>query len=221
MRVPAASSMGEHAARMHRSLLIVPAIAILTLTGCVLTPPPLIPAADPLDPFVTPSSDPVEPSDPEPAESGGAADVPVPDESIGGPITPGGDIGSAGNPYPPGADLTGGDWSIAVFTADLDAEAAASSGAAPAGWRWIAVTVQAETTAEGMHSRDVFASYVAPNGDVYFSRAVSAGDANPMMDMFVGVQYEFREYMLAPEDGLEQGVIAITTRDRTSFIALA
>lgn len=208
---------------MRRSIRLLPVAAIVTLTGCVIAPPPIIPIADPTpSPGATTQPSPDVTTPPSPTQQT-TAEVPVPNDTID-PITAGGDVGSAGNPFPAGADLTGGEWSVALFAANLDAEATVIAGGglpAPDGWRWISSVVQESTTAADASTMDVWASYVAPTGDVYFSVIDSSiPNANPIEDMVPGQRYEFTEYLLAPEATLEQGVLSITTADRTSFVAL-
>ena len=81
--------------------------------------------------------------------------------------------------------------------------------------------MRVSTTASDATTADVWASYVTPGGEVYFSVIdTSIPGTNPFDDMVPGQQYEFTEYLLAPSETLAQGVLAITTDGRTSFVAL-
>lgn len=211
---------------MRRSLLLLPVVAVAALTGCVIGPPPLQTAPPEPSPDVTTQPSPDATTQPSPSPSPTqeeTAEAPEPDDNLG-PITAGGEEGSAGNPFPPGSDLTGGEWSVLVSAANLDAEGAVVDGGglpAPEGWRWISTVVQVSTTSAEASTADVWASYVAPNGDVYFSVIDSSiPGSNPVEDMVAGQQYEFTEFLLAPEATLEQGVMSITTAGLTSFIRL-
>lgn len=199
---------------MRRSILLLPTLAVVALTGCIVAPPPLQ--------TPQPSPDVSTQPDPTPPPQQTAPEPEVRDNV--GPLTAGGEEGSPGNPFPAGADLTGGEWSVALFAANLDAEATIVAGGglpAPEGWRWISAVVQVSTTGAGATTADVWASYVTPSGDVYFSVIdASIPGSNPVEAMTPGQQYEFTEFMLAPEETLEQGAMSITTASRTSFIAL-
>lgn len=207
---------------MRRTMLLLPFVAVAALTGCVIGPPAL--TTDPVpspDVSTPPSPTPTQPS-PSPTQEQ-TAEAPEPDDNLG-PITAGGEEGSPGNPFPAGSDLTGGEWSVVLSAADLDAEDAVVDGGglpAPDGWRWISSVVQVSTTAEGASTMDVWASYATPSGDLYFSVIDSSiPNTNPVDDMVPNQVYEFTEYLLAPEAGLEQGVLAITTAGLTSFVSL-
>lgn len=209
---------------MRRSLLLLPVVAVAALTGCVIGPPPLQTTPPEPSPDVTtqPSPDVTTSPSPTPTQAE-TAEAPDPDDNLG-PITAGGEEGSAGNPFPPGSDLTGGEWSVLVSAANLDAEAAVVAGGglpAPEGWRWISTDVQVSTTGSEATTADVWASYITPDGDVFFSVIDSSiPNSNPVEDMVAGQQYQFTEFLLAPEATLEQGVLSITTAGLTSFIRL-
>lgn len=209
---------------MRRSLLLLPLAAIVVLSGCVIAPP-AIQDPDPQpspDVSTQPSPDVSTQPSPSPTQQQ-TAEAPEPNDNLG-PITAGGEEGSTGNPFPPGADLTGGEWSLVVSAANLDAEATVVAGGglpAPDGWRWISTDVRVSTTGAESSTGDVWASYVAPDGDVFFSVIDSSiPGSNQVEDMVAGQEYAFTEFLLAPEATLEQGVLSITTAGLTSFIRL-
>ena len=141
---------------MRRSVLLLPALAIVTLSGCVIGPPPL--PADPSPDVSQPAPSPDPTTQPSPTPSATqeeTASAPDPDDDVG-PITAGGEEGSVGNPYPPGAELTGGEWTVALFPVDVDAEPDVVAGGglpAPEGWRWISAVVEVSTTSADAPTR--------------------------------------------------------------------